>query len=495
MGQHSAAEGSPGGALILKDLVFAVLLLAAAAVAAELLYALVGLTRLSILFLAAVAVTAALRGGRAALPAAFVGVIFYRLFLELRTDETGIVYEDLLNAALFLTVALVTGTLAGRVRDEAEKSERRARALESLLELSRALGDITHEESLWSAAAASISEATRGSPSCLLDEHGELKAQFGEISPGATDLARNLLRNQQLIYVRNGWEARLLWHANQLVGCAAWQTQLEDKGEVADDPVALVLELIAAALARVRASKERAELENAAEASRLREALLSSISHDFRSPLSAIIGSASSLIEYGEKFDQDTRRDLLHNIQEEGEKLNSFVGSLLSMIKLQSGVLTVNLERTAVLQIAEAAVGRVEKHRGKALDVDFEGGCDGKADPLLLEQALYNIIDNAAKYSEAEKNLEISSALKDGHCVLRIADRGPGLPDTEFACAFDKFHFARNRKSRNEGTGLGMSIARGFVEAMGGTIAAKSRMDGRSGLEVIIKLPGADAND
>jgi two-component system sensor histidine kinase KdpD len=223
------------------------------------------------------------------------------------------------------------------------------------------------------------------------------------------------------------------------------------------------------------------------EAGKLREALLSSISHDFRSPLAAIIGSSTSLLEYGDKFGPDVRTDLLLNIRDEGEKLNQFVANLLNMTRLQSGVVQPSQQNLKVADVIVSAIDRLKRHHGSAPILEVDADCHIKADPLLLEQAVYNVLDNAAKYASSEEGIFVRCTDHDHSSEIRIIDNGPGLPEEDHAGIFTTFHFARKNGHVN-GTGLGLSISRGFVEAMGGTIEARNRSDGKSGLEVAITL-------
>jgi two-component system sensor histidine kinase KdpD len=204
--------------------------------------------------------------------------------------------------------------------------------------------------------------------------------------------------------------------------------------------------------------------------------------------LAAIIGSSSSLLEYGHKFEPAVREDLLLNIQEEAERLNAFVANLLDMTRLQSGNLRVSSEPLLLAEIVSAAVRRLERHKRNVPLIAMHGNCELNADPLLLEQALYNILDNAVKYAGADGDIDISCVPDDDATRIVIADHGPGLRAEDQAGVFDAFHFLRKSKPVH-GTGLGLSISRGFVEAMKGRIEARNRTDGQSGLEIAITLP------
>jgi two-component system sensor histidine kinase KdpD len=243
----------------------------------------------------------------------------------------------------------------------------------------------------------------------------------------------------------------------------------------------------AAALARQRAARLTLRMETAEATARLREALLSSVSHDFRSPLAAIIGSSSSLLEYGERFTEEVKRDLVINIQEEAERLNEYVANLLTMARLRAGAIQANLETISVHDAVEGAKNRLAKHSRTALNLRMNGNYDLIADPLLLEQALYNILDNAMKYGNGGAGIIVSTSIEDGYCRIDIADSGPGIAQDKVDMFFERF--SHHRGGSATGTGLGLSIVKGFVEGMGGTVEAKHRSDGEAGLVVSIKMP------
>jgi two-component system sensor histidine kinase KdpD len=203
--------------------------------------------------------------------------------------------------------------------------------------------------------------------------------------------------------------------------------------------------------------------------------------------LAAIIGSATSLLEYGEKFGPDVRQDLLLNIRDEGERLNQFVANLLNMTKLQAGVVKPSMKHVKVRDAAAAAVERLARHHGTQPKIRIDANCEVSADPMLLEQALYNVLDNGLKYAATGDPIRVTTMPVDGLCTILITDHGPGLSKEDQAGIFSNFHFTR-KHGHSKGTGLGLSISHGFVGAMNGSIEARDRSDGLSGLEIAITL-------
>ena len=471
---------------VVIDVAVALLAPALALAVSELLHSMLGLTRLGVLFLAAVIAAAIFRGSRAAIPSAIVSLIFYKLFLDLRAGEVTGPVEDIMNLAIFLLVAIVTGTLAGRAHDQAAAARRHADRMELLVEASQSFAK-DERQTFWPTLARTLSRLS-GGPAVVVDRRGAVQGTYGDHHGRDDDVqhvaSAVLEEDDPAIRDMGAWSARMIRSEDRAQGVMLWKAQERDPAT--SRVIDLLAELTAASMTAFDARGKQMRMQAAEESAKLREALLSSISHDFRSPLAAIIGSSSSLLEYGERFDDEVRRDLLENIRDEGERLNQFVGNLLSHTRLQAGVVKASREATDVSAVIASALARLELHRGP-MPVTCDCDCTAEADPLLLEQALYNIFDNAWKYADRARGLEVHCTSAGRHCRILVADRGPGLPSEDLPQLFTSFHFAR--KGTPTGTGLGLSITRGFVEAMGGKVEARGRTDGRCGLQVIIDLP------
>jgi len=227
-----------------------------------------------------------------------------------------------------------------------------------------------------------------------------------------------------------------------------------------------------------------------AETDRLRSALLTSISHDLKTPLAAILGSAETLRNLSSSLSDGEKADLLATIVDESERLNRFIANLLDMTKLESGAV---ISKTAPHDIGEI-VGSALRRASKILarhKVELELAADLpmlELDAVLFEQVLFNILDNAAKYSPPDTTIRIQSWRDDGSVCLQVLDEGAGIPSNELERIFDKFHRVQKGDQVRAGTGLGLAISRGFVEAMHGTITAANRTD-RTGAGFTIRLP------
>jgi two-component system sensor histidine kinase KdpD len=246
----------------------------------------------------------------------------------------------------------------------------------------------------------------------------------------------------------------------------------------------------AIAIERISLAKGLDEARVLAETERLRAALLTSISHDLRTPLASIIGTVSSLRSFPEKYGAADREELLATLQEEAERLNRFVSNLLDMTRLESGAVELRLELIDVSEIVGSALQRAGNVlAGHRVEIDIEPGLPMlRLDAVLFEQVLFNLLDNAAKYSPVGGRIDIRAS-RDGELVeIEVVDEGPGIPPSDFERIFDKFYRVQAQDRRRAGTGLGLAICRGFVEALGGWIVARNRRD-RSGAVFMIRMP------
>ncbi|HTV46586.1 MAG TPA: sensor histidine kinase KdpD [Stellaceae bacterium] len=227
-----------------------------------------------------------------------------------------------------------------------------------------------------------------------------------------------------------------------------------------------------------------------AETERLRGALLTSLSHDLRTPLAAILGAVSSLRSYPEQYGASEREELLGTLQDEAERLSRFVANLLDMTRLEAGAIAPKLEPVDAADIIGAALRRAANVlAGKPVELAIAPDLPAlQLDPVLFEQVLFNLLDNAAKYAPTGSRIDIRGWCDGGRVKIAVSDEGPGIPPADLDRIFDKFYRVEARDRRRAGTGLGLAICRGFVEALGGRITAANRSD-RSGAVLTIELP------
>jgi two-component system, OmpR family, sensor histidine kinase KdpD len=222
----------------------------------------------------------------------------------------------------------------------------------------------------------------------------------------------------------------------------------------------------------------------------LRSALLTSISHDFKTPLASVLGAASTLKDLSNKLSDAEKADLLGTVIDESERLNRFIANLLDMTKLESGAVVPNASLQDVREIVGSALRRAAKILARH-QIELELAADLpmlELDPVLFEQVLFNLLDNAGKYAPAGSTIRVHGWRENESIMLQILDEGEGIPPADLEHIFDKFYRAQKGDQVRAGTGLGLAISRGFVEALKGTIAAANRTD-RSGAVFTIRLP------
>jgi len=246
----------------------------------------------------------------------------------------------------------------------------------------------------------------------------------------------------------------------------------------------------ALAIERVLLVEDMDRVKRTVESDRLRAALLTSISHDLKTPLASVLGAASTLRDLSPKLSDAERSDLLSTVIDESERLNRFIANLLDMTKLESGAVVPNTARHDLGEIVGSALRRA----GKILvhhKIRLELAADLpmlELDAVLFEQALFNLLDNAAKYAPPDTTISIQGLRDKDSVTLQIMDEGEGIPPDDLHNVFDKFYRAQKGDHVRAGTGLGLAISRGFVEALHGTISAANRSD-RSGAVLTIRLP------
>jgi two-component system sensor histidine kinase KdpD len=246
----------------------------------------------------------------------------------------------------------------------------------------------------------------------------------------------------------------------------------------------------ALAIERVNLAHDVEKTRIAVETERLRSALLTSISHDLRTPLASILGSATGLKTYRGTLSSAQQEELIQTIEDEAERLNRFISDLLDMTRLESGIIQPRREHVDLGDVVGSALRRAAAllvHHN--VDIDIAPDVPMLAiDPVLFEQVLFNLLDNAAKYAPAGTRVRVEARREESKVRIAVIDEGEGIPPADLERIFDKFYRVQASDRRRAGTGLGLAICRGFVEAMGGTIEAANRQD-RTGAIFSIAFP------
>jgi two-component system sensor histidine kinase KdpD len=404
---------------------------------------------------------------------------------------------------LFMLVAIIVSNVAARVRLQADTAIGRVRTTESLYAFSRKLaGTATLDDVLW-ATAYQIALMLKVRVVLLLPQNGVLTVMSGY--PPEDELDKADLAAASWAWSNDraaGRGSDTLPGAKRLflpmrtgrgpIGVIGID---DDKtGPLLTPDQRRLLDALvdqgALAIERVLLVEDMDRVKRTVESDRLRGALLTSISHDLKTPLASVLGSASTLRDLGEGLDDAQKRDLLATVIDESERLNRFIANLLDMTKLESGAIVPNTARHDIGEIVGSALRRAGKilvHHRVQLALAAELPML-ELDAVLFEQVIFNLLDNAAKYAPADTTISIRASQDKDAVVLQVMDEGNGIPPDELDSVFDKFYRAQKGDHVRPGTGLGLAISRGFVEAMHGTISAANRSD-RSGAVLTIRLP------
>jgi two-component system, OmpR family, sensor histidine kinase KdpD len=246
---------------------------------------------------------------------------------------------------------------------------------------------------------------------------------------------------------------------------------------------------VALSIERTRLSEEAQQAHVRVETERMRNAILSSVSHDLRTPLATITGAASSLLDERSQLKATDRLELCRSIYREADRLDRLLKNLLDMMRIEAGAVHLNKEWHPLDEIVGAALARLEEQlRNHIVNTAFPPDLPMvQIDGVLLEQVVINLLENAGKYAPAGSVIDLSASAGDHEVVVEIADRGQGIPVGEEVRIFDKFY--RAKPAREGGVGLGLTICRGILEAHGGRIWAENRTGGGAVFRFAIPLP------
>ena len=463
-----------------------------------------GVENVDLVFLTAVVAVAARFGLWPSLLASLLASLCYNFFF-LPPVYTFTITDPTNVAAFFffMLIALLVSNVAARVRSQADTAIGRVRSTESLYAFSRKLaGTATLDDVLW-ATAYQIALMLKVRVVLLLPEQGVLTVKSGYPPEDQLDQA-------DLAAAHWAWDndrpagrgsdtlpgAKRLFLPMRTGRDAIGVIGIDDDRTgplLTPDQRRLLDALVdqgALAIERVLLVEDMDRVKRTVESDRLRGALLTSISHDLKTPLASVLGAASTLRDLGSGLTDGQKSELLATVIDESERLNRFIANLLDMTKLESGAIVPNAARHDVGEIVGSALRRA----GKILvhhKVSLRLGTDLpmlELDAVLFEQVLFNLLDNAAKYAPPGTTISIRGARDREQVTLQIMDEGSGIPPMELESVFDKFYRAQKGDHVRPGTGLGLAISRGFVEAMHGTISAANRND-RSGAVITIRLP------
>lgn len=411
--------------------------------------------------------------------------------------------DDTLTLAFFLVVAGLTGNLAGNVRRQLVEARKAARRTTLLYEFSRKVAAAADLDQMIAAVQGHVTAALDASASILLPVPGQPdRMPLDDVAE--TDRAAAEQAWRQGVPAGRAALARPeadrlfmpLVTAHGRVGLLALAFADARRALTSDqeDMLRTVVDQTAVAIERAQLSAESDRSRWLRETESLRAALLSSISHDLRTPLVSVIGSATTLSTVGSLISAAERADLVGTILAEAKRLNRFVQNLLDMTRLSYGGLMLRRDWVDPRDVVGHAVAAMEESlSGFRFDLRLAPELPLVfADPVLLEQAIINILDNAVKYSPPGAPIALDARRADGAIEIAVTDRGPGIPEGDRERVFDMFMRVQDRDARRAGTGLGLAICRGFLAAHGGDVEIAAG-DGGVGTRVTVRLPATEA--
>ncbi len=490
-----------------RGYVTSLVLVAAATLLCELLRPFFVPTNMVMFYLLAVVVASVRLGRKPAIVTAFLGVIAFDFFfvpprLTLAVADT----QYLMTFIGFLVVGIVISTLVARASERAEAMRTREVQTASLYYLSRDLAASVDINDVLKAVIRNIEEALKAQLAIFLPEGERLDlmaasegleldvkeqavADWAFRNNHAAGRATDTLVSASLIYLPLQTPASVL---------GVMGVKLESDLEYHSQENRRLLDAFATqaamAMERIRFSRQAEQAQILQARENLERALLNSISHDLRTPLSSVTGVLTSLREEGAHLSDKARRELLDTACSEAERLNRFVGNLLDMTRIEAGAIRLNFEPCDVQDLVGCALAALEPRIGNR-EINFRMLPIMPLVPMdmvLMTQVLVNLLDNAHKYSPPGSVIEVIAQVEENWLVLEILDRGPGVPEHDLKRVFDKFYRIPVPEGAG-GTGLGLSICKGIVEAHGGSISAGNRVGG--GLRVEIRLPLSTAEE
>ncbi|MBV7512754.1 MULTISPECIES: sensor histidine kinase KdpD [unclassified Pseudomonas] len=460
------------------------------------------LPNISLVFLAAVLLVAVRSSLGPALACAALSFLTYDfLFIPPNFSFAIQREEDVLTLLFFLLMAALTGNLAARQRRQLQALRDTQEETTELLDLSRKLTAATDRQAVVSAAAQHL-DGWSDLQICLLNQDGQGgwkvetggPLEFSEAERAAADWA---------------------WQHDQPAGAGTgtlpfgrwwwWPLSVEDgplallgvcakEGQTLSGQRRRLLTALSQPLAQALARAQLAEDLEAArlhgETEQLRSALLASVSHDLRTPLTSMRGSIDSLLALGEAIPLEDRRELLEGTRDEAERLDRYIQNLLDMTRLGHGALKLARDWVSPADIVGSSLNRL-----RAVLAPLQVTTEVPPElPLLyvhaalIEQALVNVLENAARFSPPNGRLQLRAGADDSELFFSVSDEGPGIPQEERAKIFDMFYTAARGDRGGQGTGLGLAICQGMVGAHGGRISVADGIEGR-GTCITLHLP------
>ncbi len=463
---------------------------------------------ITVLYLLAVLIAGARFGLWPSLMASILGFAAYNFFhTEPYFTFSVAKPSDVVSLSFYLLGAIFTGTLASRLKAQVEAMRASQMRTETLYAFARKIASATKADDVLWAAVSHIAKALDCHAIILTpDNFGVLQQVQGypsieeELDPRAEGAARWAFDKSEAAGIGTGtlpngaWLFVPLATAGRPFGVIG--VKFRDPLRASDPEIRRLLlaveDQVAVAVERNRFSDDLAHARISQESDKLRAALLNAVSHDLRTPLVGIIGATSALAEGRSNLNAELQHELTQTALSEARRLDRTVQNLLDMTRLGYGALTPNFSvfdlREIVGQVRTELVRVLCRHK---LAVDIPRDLPLlNADPVLVGHALTNLFENAAKYAPAGTTITISARAQAGKVSITVSDQGPGIPLQERAAVFDLFHRVAKGDGAPAGSGMGLAIVKGLIEAHGGTVKAEAGING-DGTGIVLTLSAA----
>lgn len=440
-------------------------------------------------------------GGAGGLAAALMGAVLatfaFNYFVSApRFTILFVNMADFAPPVAFMLTAVISGVLSGRLRDETLAARSALTRIERLFLASRALQSAVKPEDTLVALQQALPRVQM-----WLFRH-DPSAPAGLVRIGDTPAEERVWALAQEVSLggaerieADGLVARRMDGSAGVVGAVVGRQRRPGDDipiDVTPEDFAAMVRLVAITMDRIALAARLAEAEAEARSEAFKSTLLSSVSHDLRTPLTSISAAAASLIAFGGSFDAETGHDLLQGIVDESARLGHVTTNLLELARLQSGEGKLRPTLLGVAEMLGAIIARAQRSaHGPVRAITLHAPRTElvvAADAVLFDLAITNVIQNALRYSPPGTPVGVDAAARDGMCAITITDEGPGIPAEEQERVFERFH-RLHRPGAPGGSGLGLAIARGFVEASRGTIALRSPVSDGRGTAITICLP------
>lgn len=448
---------------------------------------------LVLVYVLAVVITGLRYGSLQAVIASVLSFLSFNFFLTVPRYTFEVAQQDELATLIFLSlIAIICGPAASRIRQQIILLQETNRYSEAMRNLAEALAIAENTDAVWLATADELSSILQVESIIAVPDETATYRFFPKPSKALADADMTLLTATSS---NDNWTSYPVYKNDKCIAHA-----LLHLGKREENFSAYNLNLLQSMLQQAANTWQRIQLVNDLESARvkteveqLRSALLSSVSHDLKSPLAAMMGAAESLALLDKKLAPEDRQELIETILQESRRLDSYIQNLLDMTRLGYGTLKIERDWVSVADIVGSALTRLRRYFANIkTEVQFTDTAPLLyVHPALIEQALFNILENAARFNPEDEKIRIMVTTENTRCIITIEDSGPGINPALREKIFDMFYVVADGDSKRHGTGMGLAICRSMLGAHGGTVRAEAGTGGK-GTRFVVDLPYQD---